>query len=114
MSRTLELLKSMRSKIASGWTQGCSAQNRQGFPVVASCDDAVRWCLVGSTVANTYLLAGRTHIRTNAWLIIQDLIRNRNETCSMDEWNDRDGRTQEEVLELLDEAITITTTGGYE
>ena len=109
---TVELLKSMRSKIASGWTQGCCARNRGGFPVVPYSDDACQWCLIGSMTAEKGSV-GQWEARRDAHRILTELIHNRNETLDMAKYNDADGRTREHILELIEEAIQVANVGGY-
>jgi len=105
----------MRSKIASGWTQSCAARNRAGFPVVAYSEDAVQWCLVGSIGANKNVRGmSNMNVRMEVYRIIADLLANRNEPPSMELFNDKENRTKEEVLELLDEAISVASVGGFE
>lgn len=114
MSKTLELLKSMRGKIATGWTQGCSARNRQGNPVVPSSPEACQWCLLGAVTAMESAHYRTTvEQRTNVWRIINQLLENRNELQMPSAFNDNPARTQREVLELLDEAISVASIGGY-
>jgi hypothetical protein len=113
---TLELLKSMRKKIATGWTQGCSARNRHGHPVVPNSESACQWCLIGSMTADMTLLneVGAAHVRARAYRVIGQLLNNRNESEDLALYNDNESRTREEVLELLDEAITMAEVGVNE
>ncbi len=115
MSQTLELLRSMRDKIATGWTTGCCARNRQGNPVVASSPEASQWCMVGSVTARVNEGIGNSlKVRQNVYRIMELVLADRNEPPFMDAYNDSDGRTREEVLEVLDEAISVAKVGGYE
>lgn len=108
---TSELLKMMRSKIESGWTQGCSARTRDGFPVVPYAENACEWCLIGSmTAEKEYVMSYES--RNKASGIIRELIANRNEKPDLALYNDAEGRTREQVLELIDEAISVASVGG--
>ncbi len=116
MSQTAELLRQMRATITEGWTQGCSARNRQGNPVVPSSPEASQWCLIGSITAGCteqHTLGSNLTLRQNIYQIMVKMLENRNESEWLDRYNDNPLRTQAEVLELLDEAITVAETGGY-
>lgn len=112
MTKTIELLKMMRGKIASGWTQGCSARSTAGYPVVPYSEAACEWCLIGSMTAEKLYLSYFDE-RVFATRIIRELIANRNEVPDLALYNDFDGRTRVDVLELLDEAIQVASVGGY-
>jgi len=113
LSKTVELLRGMRSKIEQGWTQGCSARNRDGHAVVAYSDDACQWCLIGSISAQA-MVNSIFVSRTSAYRILIELLQNRNEKPDLAFFNDAEGRTKEAVLELIDEAISVASVGGYE
>lgn len=110
--RVVNLLKMMRGKIDSGWTQGCSARSHGGFPVVPYSDDARCWCLTGSMTADRVLCTDFA-ARGQVVNIIMKLLEDRNEKPDIALWNDAEGRTKEQVLELLDEAIQVASVGGY-
>jgi hypothetical protein len=114
--RTVDLLRSMRKKIATGWTQGCSARNRDGHPVVPNSESACQWCLIGSMTADMTLLnaAGAAHVRARAYRILGQLLNNRNESEDLASYNDHPLRTRESVLELLDEGIAMAELGENE
>lgn len=93
-------LQAIRNVVARGWTQGCAARDANGNAVGSLSPDAVKWCLAGA--------------RSRAW---EDNAR-REGPVNLSEyllpgsggyvnWNDAPGRTQEEVLAFLDEAIKI-------
>lgn len=107
---TVQLLEGMRSTIAKGWTQGCSARNRQGNPCVPCSPEAACWCLVGSFTHNPNI---PMHVRISGRQAINSVLEHRNELPDIEVWNDKPGRTQQEVLDLLAEAITLASVGGY-
>lgn len=83
-------LKRIRNIIRRGWTQGASARLANGKPCSALNSRAKSWCLWGAV--NKADATGTAIIRA---LQHYDYIG----------WNDQFGRTQEEVLAVLDAAI---------
>jgi len=112
VSKTVELLRNMRSAIDKGWCQGVSSRNRQGNPVVSYSDEASHWCLIGSVHAK--LPIPSPSIISSIFDIITKLLADRNEKPDLAMYNDNPARTKEEILELLDEAISVASVGGYE
>lgn len=95
---TLEVLQGMRSRLATGWTQYAVARNRFGVRVASSSSEACSWCIMGAASATTRNADERSSAYTRLY---QSGIR----LLTVGEWNDIPGRTQEEVLALIDSAI---------
>jgi len=92
--KTSEVLRLMRAKIESGWTQRWFARTASGYGVSGLFNGATSWCLVGA-------LQVATNNRTPESIgYVNELIGN--PWCS---WNDDPSRTKEDVLAMLDQAI---------
>ena len=92
--------------VRSGWTQGARARDIHGMTVLAVSPDAVSWCLTGALSASDLVTE-------------RDLFRMRRECRGLvgdglTDWNDDPGRTQAEVVELLErvEALVLGTKEG--
>lgn len=92
----LEFLTKTREKLASGWCQYKHAQDGNGNVTYPENQRATAWCVSGAVMAAGGLVFGSAH---NA---IRDLLP---VDSTVTHWNDQPGRTQTEVLELLDRAI---------
>lgn len=100
-------LKEVRALLARGWCQGTSARNIRGFSVSEQASTAVAWCVAGAC----YRICDNWMAN---WIVpaIGAVVRERG-FGSFSAWNDAEGRTQAEVLALLDEVIdTADTKGG--
>ncbi len=110
MTSISDKLKQARELLAKGWTQHVSARGPDGYAADALDDRAVCWCIYGaiSHVAN---------VNTNdewslLWKPVQDACIAIGYTDSPGtkngpvKFNDAPGRTKEEVLAMLDCAIT--------
>ena len=111
MSQLLEDLKEVRRLIAEvGWTQGASAKLACGVRVSPCAKEAACFCLDGAVSRATnygFFRKSENRLRYTAAatallcaLLPPDLGR-----TSYVEWNDRPGRTKEDVLALIDRAI---------
>ena len=130
MSTMVDLLSRTRSVLARGWTQGASARAQNGTPVVLSTSDyerAVCWCLSGAVFASTPQdKDNRNQVNRMLWRAGRALsypmdlelgIDNRRigpdddrrYRWLLEEFNDEEGRTQDEVLALVDKALEIAT-----
>lgn len=95
-------LRDTASLIEQGWCQGADARNFYDHPVAASHPTATSWSLLGALVAiserpNT----DPNDLRDALWgisAVVPD--------ASLDAWNNRDGRTQSDTLEMLARAET--------
>ena len=87
--------------VARGWCQGAYAKDKDGYSI-PPCDlGAVKWCLVGGIQASNELPS--ESLLTNA----VDLCRKLTGGLSLTTWNDSPGRTQAQVVELLQEAEAL-------
>jgi hypothetical protein len=98
---TREILTNARALIAKGWTQGHYARMASGYPCHENSQRAVSWCLVGAVCR-----AGEIYLRQalDAVEYLREIIGDP-DLPLIGNWNDAPGRTQEEVLALLDRAI---------
>lgn len=101
-----EILIEARARIARGWVQGRFAQDNRGVLVHSYSSEAVSWCLDGALIA-----VGATSSYTD-YHAAHDLVwgalgepREPRISNSLTRWNDAEGRTQDEVLAVLDRAI---------
>jgi hypothetical protein len=95
-----EALQAIRARIASGWSQGADARDRFGNEVEFTSDEATAWAL-----CSAFALAAKDGIPMNH---IPGALRALAAVRPMDslkDWNDDAGRTQEDVLDALDDAI---------
>lgn len=96
----LELLIKAREKIRQGWTQNVSARNSDNYPVNVDALEAVAWCALGAIWA----VRGTYETQDDAERELCKTI-DREYAYSIAEWNDKPGRTKEEVLDLYDRTI---------
>lgn len=98
--RARALLAAARRRVHWGWTQHTEARRADGSPCRPESPDATCFCLSGALNAIPVLPA------VYASAVRALLIQIAPEEGPLFEWNDRPGRTQAEVLALLDRAIT--------
>ena len=128
MSTMVDLLSRTRSLVARGWTQKADARDEDGKAMRVYYEGATCWCLSGAIIAASpdrtlekhqarYLLwrAGRVL----GYPMDRDLAFKREANPKLDfdedrlyrwvleDFNDQEGRTQDEVLALLDKALEI-------
>lgn len=99
-ARTVELLKGARALIANGWTQRRMAENAARAPRLASAIDACHFCMVGALSR----AADDAGIDSGDLLTARGFLEARVPGHIVD-WNDDPERTQDEVIEVFDEAI---------
>ena len=115
MTTELEHLRKMRELLAKGWTQGAWARDGEGQDVFTDSETATCFCLAG---ASTRTRSGVQKLIPNALLRALDCVepdlagrydKSNDFTVRLIivRWNDRPGRTQSEVLALIDRAIEI-------
>lgn len=95
--RIVSDLTEARKLLEKGWTQRAYARNANGVAVDEGSPNACSFCVTGAlnrayACLETHLLVGRfVKVRTGGdWLHL---------------WNDAPGRTQEEVLTMIDEIL---------
>ena len=91
-------LEGVRGKLAKGWCQRAMAKDSLGGHMDPQSPYAVRWCLVGAVL-------GSTDLSVNTRVRVLDAIQDVTGCRFPSTWNDTPGRTQEEVLAVLDTAI---------
>lgn len=84
----------VRERVRQGWTQRAEARDASGAPCPIKDPDAVSWCLRAAIIKEGAFTAG----------FLTRAIRDRG-FSGVDEWNDHPGRTQAEVIALLDEIL---------
>jgi len=92
----IEILKQTRKLIVKGWTQHAGARDKNGKVVGSDSADATCWCLTGAA----YATSGERY---------NEIIDVLNETlgfCHID-YNDTKGRTQQDILNLIDRAVAV-------
>jgi len=91
---------------AGAWCQGHLAVDRLGHPLAIATDEAARsWCLLGAVSK----VARGVH-ENRRWLELWGALNQAlPEAVSLEWWNDRDGRTQAEVLDLVLQAAEKAT-----
>ena len=98
-----ETLVEMREYIARGWCQHDCAQNSKKEPVFFNSPDICFVCLTGAL----YLV--HPHLNLPTFHALNSRLEKILGVESIGAWNDAPGRTQGEVLELLDTAIARLT-----
>jgi hypothetical protein len=98
-------LQDARNLVAESWCHGADARDVNGFEVDPWEDDAASWSLLGAVVAvleREASLAGELPLDDlgAALYALADLI----ETDSLVDWNDDPRQTQDNVLDVLDQA----------
>lgn len=104
MNTELEHLRKMRELLANGWTQDTLAQDKTGEPVWPTNPDAVCFCIVGSTNRACSLPSTKVKIFN---LLARVLAHQADGRTDITYFNDMPGRTQAEILAVVDRAIEI-------
>jgi hypothetical protein len=95
-------LREVAGLIGRGWCCGVAARNCGGSPVEASDPGATNWSLTGALAAvSERPQFDMTALRSALWgisAVIPD--------SSLDDWNNAEGRTQGDLLEMLARAET--------
>ena len=104
----LAVLKKAREKIEKGWTQLAYARRPDGTVVHSNHGDANCWCLSGAIdcAYKELELDDRSTLSSGAYRAVYDTIVQENHVDTIAEWNDRPGRTVEQVLAVLDRTIS--------
>ncbi len=92
-----------RGFLAQGWTQNASARDSIGHSTEPDDQDAVCWCIGGAIDRALMDVDQFWPIRTAAFDGIAKLLPS--SQYGVSGWNDATGRTQAEVLAVLDQAI---------
>lgn len=109
------LLAHIHRLLSQGWNQGPTAQNAQGRECAPESPQACSWCLMGAGTRAGVELAQLSPYTIPQLLqaehrLVNRLTHhlNRDVACPMAAvtWNERPGRTQSEVLQLLESVLT--------
>lgn len=95
----LEILKRARNRVAKGFCQGAVALNENGARAIPDDPAAVRWCLYGSIENEEACAAVEDVLVSRGYVTSGEHIR----LCV--DFSETSGRTQQEVLEVLDLVI---------
>ena len=107
----LELLEDGRDNMALGFTTGEFARDKDDNPVDPTHASATCFCMSGALGSNTDLFHG---VEEEAERILLDVINGRKLSrrfTSLTTYNDTPGRTQEEILQVFDDAIVRVKEG---
>jgi hypothetical protein len=94
-----EVLIQAKAIIERGWCQGTYAIDNDGHPVDFDSQKAVAWCIRGATCL---IAPDGYHNRYGAHELIKSIT-----ITPISQWNDEPGRTKEEVLDVLTQAIAL-------
>jgi len=108
MSMAIEVLQYARTLLErpDGWTQGVGARDASGEPVSPYDPRACRFCLFGALERAGKVVGDRDALHAAYALVCAVLgFRFPSESLFLIDWNDIPGRSQRDILELLDRAI---------
>jgi hypothetical protein len=97
---SIEALRAVRARIASGWSQDANARNSVGTEVSLTSEEATAW-----TLCAAFALAGKDGIPMNHLHHALRAIAYVTDMDSIQDWNNDPERTQQQVLDALDAAI---------
>ena len=108
VGRGLRLLQETRKLVARGWCQGSDARDSQGASVQPWDGQAASWSLLGALVAaveHEAEVSGEMPLEELAAVLspFADLV----DVDSLAAWNDDPGRSQAEVVSVLDRAARM-------
>jgi hypothetical protein len=92
-------------RVLTGWCQGDIAQDEDGDAVDALSSDARRWSTLGALLASWG--GGAIDDLRSALAAVHASI----EQAPLEVWNDRPGRTHDDVVAAFERAITSLTAG---
>lgn len=102
------LLHAARARVQTGWTQRAYARDEWRRGVDPLDPEAIAWCLFGAVVAAA---EGDGARMAPVLRILRRLVKAPDAEAAdvtvIVTWNDQPGRTREEVLALLDDAIAL-------
>jgi len=105
----IDVMEHARDLIArpNGWTQGTMARDSEGRYIATRRPEAVCFCAFGAVMRSVDDKVKENHaVYSDAHFSIgihalEDLVENK----PIESWNDKEGRTQGEVVSLFDRAI---------
>jgi hypothetical protein len=95
-----DALRAVRARIHEGWSQRADARDAAGAEVRVGGADAVAWSL-----ASAFALAGKDGIPMNHLPVALRALGDVTGMASLENWNDEESRTKQDVLDALDAAI---------
>lgn len=101
----VENLRKVRAKLEQGWTQGWFARDVNGDITWPRAENATCWCVYGACSVVTDAFAHENNVRDAIERALLGMTGSRLVDC----WNDAPGRTQAEVLALVDRAIELAS-----
>ena len=109
MGEIVDVLLGARDLVASGWVQNAFAIDASGVPVLPEDSEAIAWCISGAIRASSVRLnvpwefpRGR-----HAFEYTDQVLELWGDPRAIYCFNDDKGRTQQEVIELLDQAARL-------
>jgi hypothetical protein len=104
-----EILDSARDLVARGWCQNTMAQDSHGAGVDPSSRHACAWSASGAVLAAWRSTCPTDEALDRAFtsLVHANLALAGSVPITPDEWNDANGRTQEQVLQAFDRAAVV-------
>ncbi len=98
--KTIDGLKQVRDLLEKGWTQEASARDADGEPLLSTDTRACSFCILGAVWR---AVAG--HDNPMESRLVYALRNAIGEDAKLVAYNDTPGRTQDEILALVDKAI---------
>ena len=105
---TVELLEKAKKKIEKGWCQETLAKDAKGRIVSERSRDACQWCSVGAILAALPIKEWRKEQEIGFSTLAETMegfLEKAMGSVSVAHWNDRPGRTQQQVIAAFDKAI---------
>jgi hypothetical protein len=96
---SVRIVAGARRRVLAGWCQGRMAEDKDGHARDALSSEARRWSILGALIASWG--GGPVHDLGHAVAALHTST----EKAPLEVWNDRPGRTQEEVVAALAQAI---------
>jgi hypothetical protein len=99
----LKILHEVKRRLTKGWTQKAYARDEFGGSVDMDYSRACQWCLVGA------MFVSRAHVGAfmDDLAQVDNILCQKAKTGELVQWNDRFGRTKEEVLDLVQHGIDV-------
>ncbi len=97
--KTVDGLKKVREILANGWTQEASARDAEGEPLFSTDPRACSFCILGAVWR---AVGYENQMESRLVYALRNAI---GEDAKLVSYNDTPGRTQDEMLALVDKAI---------
>lgn len=105
---SVRIVAEARRRVLTGWCQGSIAQDEDGDDVDALSSDARRWSTLGALIASWG--GGPIEDLRHAVAALHASI----EPAPLEVWNDRPGRTHDEVVDAFEHALKSLTGSRVE